>query len=408
MENLSPLFARQPIFDRQLNTVAYELLFRGGQTNQATIVDGDQATSHVLLYAFGQNRVEDIIGNVPAYINFTPQLLVYPPPLPPHRLVIEILETVKPDKWVFEGIKTLKNLGYKIALDDFFINKDTKALLAYADIIKIDVLSLSSDKLKSYVNYLKPLGFTLLAEKIETQECLKECVDLGFELFQGYFLAKPQIIEGRKITESKQALLRLLATLMSSSAEVSEIVESLSTDPRLSYRILKIVNSTACHIPCEIHSLNQAVTMLGLTQIRNWAAFLLMTGEDNDKPRELSLLSMMRAKLCEQIGSQIGGKPLGESCFTAGLLSTFDAFLDIPQPELVKQLGLSEQMQTAILDHQGEIGEVLSFAKQLEKASWDEVENSAIIRRYKLTEEQINVCFCEASSWTMQAFDVFN
>lgn len=404
MSKMSPLFARQPIFDSKINTVAYELLFRGSYDNSATFIDGDQASSHVLFYAFGQNRIEEVIGQVPAYINFTPQLLVHPPPLPPEKLVIEILETVKPDKWVIEGIKTLKELGYKIALDDFFINKDTKILLNYADIIKIDVLNLEHEKLEKYVKYLKPMGMTLLAEKIENHAVFQQCCNLGFELFQGYFLAKPQIIEGIKVSESKQAILRLLATIMASNVEMSAIVTAIAADPRLSYRILRIINSTACHVPCEIHSLNQAVTMLGLTQIRNWAAFLLMTG-DNEKPLELSIMSMTRAKFCEQIGNQLGGKKLGESSFTAGLLSTFDAFLDMPLPDLLEHLSLTLEMSEGILSNQGDIGKILSLAMNYEKAAWDTIKKNPLIGPNRLNEDQLNNHYLSSLQWAKQTID---
>ncbi len=407
MATLSPLFARQPIFNKNFETVAYELLFRGSADNSATFIDGDQASSHVLVYAFGQNRVENVIGKHPAFINFTPQLLVYPPPLPPDQLVIEVLESVKPDKHILEGIKKLKGMGYKIALDDFFINKETKQLLSYADIIKIDVLALTQEKLQKYVTFLKPLGLTLLAEKIETHDMFRQCVDYGFELFQGYFLAKPQIIEGIKVSESKQSILRLLSTIMATDVHLKDVVDALATDPRLSYRILKIINSTAFHVPCEIHSLNQAVTMLGLTQIRNWAAFLLMTSENSDKPKELSLLSMTRAKFCELIASELGNKNLAESCFTAGLLSTFDAFLDIPIAELVEQLGLAREISEGILTNQGDIGEILELVISYERVQWHRLPELPLVKSGAINEQTLNQHYMDALQWSMTALESF-
>lgn len=399
MGEVAPLFARQPIFNTKLKVVAYELLFRGNSDNNtADFIDGDQASSHVLLYAFGQHRIEELLGNVPAYINFTRQLLVYPPPLPPNKLVIEILEDVKPDQRILDSLKSLKKQGYNIALDDFVVNEDTKALIKYAKTIKIDVMSLPKDKIEKYVKYLSPLKLTLLAEKIETQEMFQYCLGLGFDLFQGYFLQKPNIIKGVKLTESKQSILRLIITLNTSSIEISEIVSAIASDPRLSYRILKIVNSTAHKIPCEIQSLNQAVTMLGISQIRNWATFLILAGDDT-KPAELSIIGTARAKFCEQIGTQINGTKFGEICFATGLMSTFDAFLDLPLKELLPQLGLAPELEAALLDNSGDIGQVLSLVKAFEQGDW---QRSAKLKHgalAKLKDEDLNEYYSSSIIW---------
>lgn len=398
MGEILPLFARQPIFNNDLEVVAYELLFRGGLDNFAAPIDGDQATSHVLLYAFGQHRIEEIIGDVPAYINFTRQLLVFPPPLPPEKLVIEILEDVKPDKHILQSLSQLKEQGYQIALDDFFINRDTKVLVSFANTIKIDVLALTPEKLEKYVKYLKPLGVKLLAEKVETHEMMQHCKQLGFDFYQGYFLCKPQIIKGLKMTESKQSVLRLLATLTSPDTDIKAIVNAIASDPRLSYRILKIVNSSACNAKYEINSLNQAVSMLGINHIRNWATFLALAN-DESKPPELCVLGMTRAKFCELIGERFGGKVLAESSFTAGLLSTFDAFLDLPIEELLKSLNLSSDISKALLQREGDIGVILEISRQIERANWSALKQYKEQAVFKLSDTELNNFYADALCW---------
>ena len=409
MSQTQALFAKQPIFDHQLKVAAYELLFRGGVTssNQAAIFDGDQATSHVLLYAFGQHRISDLIGDTPAFINFTRNMLVFPPPLPPEQLVIEVLEDVKPDEHVLASLKKLKEQGYKIALDDFFLTRETKKFVAYADIIKIDVLALSEAKLQAYVRYLKPLKIQLLAEKIETYEMLELCKQLGFELFQGYFLSKPHVIEGIKVEESKESLLRLLATLTQNDVDIKTVAAAIASDPRLSYRILKIVNSTAVNTQKEIHSLTQAASILGINQIRSWAMLLILSSNDS-KPLELCVLAMTRAKFGERIGSLIGGKALGETCFTTGVLSTFDAFLDLPMDQLLQKLTLSKELQEGLTTSQGVVSTVLNLTKAYEQADWNKVERAlSSAPMQKLDEPQLIEFYADAVSWARRTvFDL--
>lgn len=407
MAQAQALFAKQPIFDTQMKVAAYELLFRDGGANKAGAVDGDQATSHVLLYAFGQHKIEEIIGSAPAFINFTRNLLVFPPPLPPNKLVIEVLEDVKPDEHVLKGLKNLKEQGYKIALDDFFLTRDTKQLIAYADIIKIDVLALSPAKLKAYVDYLRPLKLTLLAEKIETYEMMEQCKALGFELFQGYFLSKPDLVEGHKIEESKESILRLLATLTQTEVDIKTVAGAIATDPRLSYRILKIVNSSAVNSRNEINSLTQAASLLGLNQIRNWAMLLVMASSDN-KPMELCILGMTRAKFGEQIGRKIGDKNLADMCFTTGILSTFDAFLDMPMEQLLQNLTLSKEIQQGLTTASGNTGLILQLTKVYEVADWPKVTHLMGNDPFRsITELELNDYYTEAVSWARKTvFDL--
>ncbi len=393
------LFAKQPIFDAQLNIQAYELLFRNNSNNAAQFTDGDQATSHVLLYAFGQHNISDIVGEVPAFVNFTQNMLMFPPPLCSKKLVIEVLEDVIPDQLLIDNLKKLKELGYTIALDDFFLTKETKQLAAYADIIKIDVLALSEEQLKKYATKLKPLNIQLLAEKIETHEMFELCKGLGFELFQGYFLSKPKIVEGKILQGSKQSILRLLATLTEPSVEMKTLSNVIASDPHLSYRILKIINSSAYSTPCKVGSLTQAVSLLGLDKIRNWAMVMVLA-DDDSKPQELGVLGMTRAKFGEFIGEVIENADFAEQCFTTGVLSTFDAFLDIPMEQLISKLPLTQNMAQGLVHHQGSTGRVLQLIKHYESADWNTV-NTMLEDPFfgKLDEPTLNNCYTEAVCW---------
>lgn len=393
---MSPLFARQPIFDKSLQVIGYELLFRSGAHNSAQFIDGDQASSHVLLYAFGEHRIQDIIGNKKAFINFTKSLLVTPPPLPPQQLVIEVLEDIKSDQSVLDGLKNLRRQGYEIALDDFFINEDSMQFVKYAHIIKIDILAQPMATVAETIRKLRPYKVKLLAEKIETHAMMQDCIKLGFDWFQGYFLSKPQVIQGIKVTGGTSALLQLLACLTADEVDIDQVIKAIGSDPRISFKILKLVNASANGLNRKIESLNQAVMLLGINQIRNWASLLLLSSNE-DKPEELCVLGSTRAKLCEYIGNQIENKRLGESCFTLGLLSTFDAFLDLPMEKVIAQLNLSDDMKDALLHHKGRLGHVLALVIHLERSNWPKI--LPILHHYKLSEETLAVLYADAISW---------
>jgi EAL and modified HD-GYP domain-containing signal transduction protein len=83
MDHENVLLARQPIYDRQQNIFAYELLFRPETGETITSFDGNAATSRVLLNAFTESDLSTITGNTAAFVNFTEELIFSPPPLQP-------------------------------------------------------------------------------------------------------------------------------------------------------------------------------------------------------------------------------------------------------------------------------------------------------------------------------------
>lgn len=393
----SPLFARQPIFDRQQNVVAYELLFRHSDDNYSDVVDGDHASSHVLLNTFGSHKLESVIGKHKAFINFTRNLLLSPPDLPRDKIVIEVLEDIRADDQVISGLESLKQAGYEIALDDFFINRDTKKMLRFANIIKVDVLALSDAQLIKYIKVLKPLKLTLLAEKIEDYAMLEHCKKLGFDLFQGYFLCKPEIIRGVKISANRTAILRLISTLNNEDANYNEILAAVSSDTGLSYKILTLVNSAAIGLSRQIESLAQAVSLLGLDKIRNWGSFILMASNQN-KPEELSVISLCRAKLCDYLGHHIGGREFAQKCFTVGLLSGLDSFLDMDMKDLIVELKLSESVENAILHGNGLEGMVLESVRHFERGAWEDIDWT-VLEEKRVSTEMLNAWYLESIQW---------
>lgn len=398
----NPLFARQAIFNKNLQVHAYELLFRGDLPHAAGKFDGDKASSHVLLYAFGERRIEDITGNKDAYINFTRNLLVCPPPLPASQLVIEVLEDVEADATLLKALKDLKARGYRIALDDFLLTDHSKQLLPFADLIKIDVLNLSEAELRSHMAELKKENVKFIAEKIESHDMFKLCTELGFDYFQGYFLAKPQLVEGAKAKQGTQSILQLLSKITANSSDFKSIAHVLANDPALSFRLLKMVNSPAFGSGRQVESLSQAIALVGLDRIRNWATFLLMASNSH-KPAELCKISSTRAKFCEQLAQS---SKACEPCqaFTVGLISTLDAHMDMPMEKILSQLNLTEDINNALADKdQGPLRLLLRTCKALEQSAWTDIPLGSLAT-LGITEQDISnayadaICFAEETN----------
>lgn len=393
------LLARQPIFDRDTKVVAYELLFREVNPERADVVDGDFATSAVLENAFMNLSIDDVIGDHKAFINFTPKLLEMEIPIEPARCVIEVLEDVEVTDALLENLKRAKRKGHQVALDDFQYKETLQPLVDLADIIKLDVLALTDTELVDAVERLSAHGVTLLAEKIETNEMLRHCLDLGFEMFQGNFLSKPEPITGRKLAANKIVVLELLTKLQEPSSNFKDLELLISQDPALGLKTLRLVNSAYYGPRHQIESLSHAIAYLGMDALKSLASLLVVSGL-SDKPDALRDFALERAKFCELLGRKV--KEAEASVFySVGLLSTMDAYFDQPLEEILGNMSLRPDVKAALLVREGELGAVLDLVERMQLGELKAIEWDRL-SEFDLTPQVVNELYMEVIQWQRQ------
>ena len=399
MSSENVLLARQPIYDRNQKLAAYELLFRPEDKSDMPKFDGNMATSRVLLNAFTESDIEKITGGEPAFVNFTKELLINPPPFNPEHIVVEVLEDIHIDNEVITAIKNLKTKGYRIALDDFVMDERYKPLLSLADIIKLELPAMDQSELSSTILHLKEFNVTLLAEKVETAKEYRICKELGCDLFQGYFLSKPEIIKGRKLPQNKLAVLQLIGELQNPTVNITQLNQIISKDPTLSFKLLKLVNSAAYRRAKTIESIHMAVMMLGISKIKSWSSLLALSKLE-DKPIDLRQISLTRAKLCELMASKLSPDQ-GDLYFTTGLLSFLDIYFDTPLPELLESLPLEGTISSALLQYKGKAGLALHTAKLYEQSKWQGIHWS-LLEKFNITKLDMNRFFIESAIWASE------
>ena len=234
-----------------------------------------------------------------------------------------------------------------------------------------------------------------LAEKVETHEVFEACKELGFEMFQGYFLSKPQIIKGQKITSNQQTVLRLFALLEDPDCEIEQVEETIASDPVLTFKLLRLVNSAYYSVGREIESVHKAITLLGLLKIKSLAALLTLGSLDN-KPKALHVSTLIRAKMCMLIAERMGyPEAETESLFTAGLLSTLDAYLNMELAQILESVNLASHLQDAILHHRDKIGTILAIATNFERGQFEKV-NTQEVNELGLELDDLEDCYVQA------------
>ncbi len=393
---LDVFVGRQPIYDRRLNVVAYELLFRSGEQNQAGVLDGDRATSQVVLNTFLEIGLDTIVGRKRAFFNLTRDFILqdYSQVFPADRVVMEVLEDVRVDDELITAVRNLSARGYTIALDDFIYHDSLRPLVEIADIIKVDILALDRPTLKAHVDLLRQYDVKLLAEKVETRDDFDHCKALGFDYFQGYFFCKPEVIKGHRVP-NRLLTLQLLAKLQDPETDFGEMEEIVSRDVALSYKLLRMINSAFYGLPRQVDSIHQALLMLGTKFISSWVSLIILADLDG-KPDELMRTAMVRAKMCELL-AQASGRRSKERFFTVGLFSALDALMDSPMDEILQSLPLSDDVKAALLRQEGDLGEALRCTLAYERANWQEVHCPGLARH------AITDAYLQALTWATEA-----
>ncbi|HTW64726.1 MAG TPA: HDOD domain-containing protein [Bryobacteraceae bacterium] len=402
------LVARQAIFDRDRRVHGYELLFRSeaGQ-NAFDGTEGSLATRQVLANSLLVIGLENLVGAKKAFVNFgrAPLLQGWHSSLPPENTVIELLETVEPDDDVVEACAALRRQGYKLALDDFVFRAGFERLLEVADLVKIEIQSLPRPEQKALVHSYRARGLETLAEKVETPEEFAWAREAGYDYFQGYFFARPVIVRGRKIPAAKVHCMRLLQEAQRPELDFERLEALILEDVSLSYQLLRYVNSPLFAVTNRIKSIRQALLFFGEDDLRKWIALATLARTADDKPGELILHSLVRARFCEAM-AQTAKKDLEQSAFLMGLFSLLDALIDRPIDEALAEMNLAPEIASVLNGNALEgdtLRSVYELARAYEVADWPRVDELA--GKISLSTGQLGEVYCEAAGWARQVLE---
>ena len=402
MENF---LARQPILNQGYEIEAYELLFRSGLANHFDHPDGDHATGRVIADSILLFDIESMTGGLRAFINFTRKLLVedYALSLPKEQVVVEILENIDPDPEVVTACRRLKKQGYRLALDDFVYQPRFEPLVELADIIKVDFVASSARDRLAMAQRFGPLGITLLAEKVETWEDMNQATEMGYQLFQGYFFSKPVIVSRRDIPGVKTQCLRLLKEVNKPEAEVSDIAKVISSDVALSFKLLRYINSAAFMLRNEVTSIQQAIVLLGMNEVRRWSNLLALCTMGSEEPAQILVTSLVRARLAELAAPLAGLGSRGSEAFLLGLFSLLDAIFGRPLADVLKEINLSQDLHQALLGQGGKLGQLLELVVAQEKGDWATLSRTA--GEMGVPEDHLAPLYQKAVLWQADVWD---
>jgi c-di-GMP-related signal transduction protein len=388
--------ARQPILTSSEQVFGYELLFRDGVEDYFQSKDPDAASRSTVDTSMLMG-LDILCDGRRAFINCTRDTLLkdYVTLLPPGQAIAEIVKSVTVDDLVEAACIRLKEGGYTIALDDFVVDDPRVALARFADIIKVDVRNTSPEQQAAILQRYATSSCRLLAKTVETRDEFSASKNAGFSYFQGYFFRKPELLHAREIPKNRVNYLRLLQAISHDDLELLEVDRIIKGEPSLCYRLLRYLNSAAFGFSSEIHSVKHGLSILGEREIRRWVRMVAALGAGQDKPSDLVLSAMVRARYCELLGAKI---PHGESdLFLVGLLSLMDAILEIPMGVVLEGISLDRETRAVLLGQKSTLDSVYRLMLYQEAADWAKL--TELCAQVKLPESIATECHWKAMQW---------
>ncbi|NMF05312.1 EAL and HDOD domain-containing protein [Clostridium beijerinckii] len=392
--------ARQPIFNRKNEVVAYELLFRNGQNNFYNNANGDEATLKVIANTFYTFDFKDITDNKKAFINFTEELIKkeIATILPKEYVVIEILENIEPNDEIVDACKRLKKRGFILALDDFVFHTKYIKLIEIADIIKIDFRITTGGERKK-VFELKKINnkIKFLAEKVENKDEYDEALKLGYSYFQGYYFSKPIVLSRKNIPTNKDTAIKILKLINKDDFDFNKLEELIIKDLGLSYKIIKLINSSAYCLKNEVRSIRYAIALLGRKEIIKWLYVVLLNDLKENNTDELIKVSLQRAKLCELICNMSEYKNNVYSAYMVGLFSVMDAILNCSIEVILKELYIDDEIKEGLIEKDNFLNKILKLAINYEKGQWENVE--FYTKEIGVNDNKLTEAYIDAIKW---------
>jgi EAL and modified HD-GYP domain-containing signal transduction protein len=388
--------ARQPIFDRRLKIFAYELLFRAGPENRFR--PGQSVADDVVVNSTMLFDMQTLVGHAMAFFNVDEGALrrEVPKLLSPKKVVLEILETVRPTPELIEICSSLASDQYILALDDFVDEPKWEPLIPYVQFLKVDFRSADHDLRAKIADRYLSRGIHLLAEKVETEAELQEAKSLGYTYYQGYFFCEPSMLSGRDIPTNRPVCLRLLQAASAAELDYPAIEDLFRQDPSLTYRLLRFLNSPALAFRAEIHNVRQAITLLGEREFRRWVAIVTLVTMAESKTPELIKTALTRAYFCEELSAPLRLSQNASDLFLMGLLSVADALLDRPMKQVLADLSLSPEIRGALTGTDGPFSDAVKITKAYEAGDWPAL--SSIASKIGYAESEVPERFLSASS----------
>ncbi|MBC7681208.1 MAG: HDOD domain-containing protein [Ferruginibacter sp.] len=392
------VIARQPIMDAQREIVAYELFDRSTALHNA-------ASDVALVFnAMTHTGTEALVGKKTIFVNCTHESLSggHLDLIQPHKVVLEVGPVPGHAPGDIDArqqtLQELRARGFRLAFNHTVLAPVYASWQPLADYVKLDLMALKPEQLQVIVAAVKARtpSAVVVAEKVETAEQFSALLSYGATLFQGYWFARPDVIQTSIVSPGQAHVLQLI-NLVRSQASTDEIESVLKKDAVLGFNLMRLINSAGFGLDHPITSFRQAVMLMGLRKLFRWAALLLTSSKNNGTPAAVGTMAVVRGRMMELLAT---GTLTAEECdgaFVVGIFSLLDVMLGMPLPQALALLSLPPAVSEALEHGTGIYGPLLALTKACEGN--DDTAFNAAADTLQFSNHHINMAHMEALVW---------
>jgi len=395
-------FTKQALFDVKRKLWGYEIMDGSAcAPAQSCFADQEHVAGSLASssYMGVQNAVERG-KKVVAPFDEAGLLAKAPYVLPAAHGVVKLVGAAASPAAVLEAAQQLKTDGYALAVELASAMGSVAGLPELADVLCFDAGG--GPDPRNFLDRTKGRTVALLASRVQGLEQFEELKNAGFTLFQGRFFKEPEIIAERKLTSHQMSRFSILHLLEAEDPDVGALVDTISADVSVSFRLLAYLNSAAFGFPQKIQSIRQAIMFLGSIKLKNWLRAVLLAdmAQQGDMPRELAEISLQRARFLEQVATHYDFWDFDPSAlFLLGLFSLLDAILGIPMDKITNHLPLEEKLKSALRrEEKSEYQPLMDLEESLEDADWDRLKD--LTRKLGFELDTVKACYAEAMAWS--------
>jgi len=359
--------SRQPVVDGEMRVMGYRLAYGTADGSD----HGEASAARLLGDVLSGVGLDELVGDALAHLPLSREVLLAlgVPPVRPDRVMLRIAYDTARDPELAKVLDALAGRGYALSLYALPGPDFDAALLDLFGTVEVDFTTWSHEAARDGASRILAGRATPLASGLLDYTKFEDAKALGFELFAGPFYASRHKAAVRNVPIGEMGTLVALAALQGQSASIEDLEQVIDRDVGLSVKLLRYINSAYVGMRGNIASIRQAVMMLGSRGVSRWALLVALTGGPN-APRELSVVGLTRARMCELLGADLGDVA-GDQLFTVGLLSVADALLQVPLETIVEELPLADEVEAALLRRDGPAGAILDAVVSYERGEFD-------------------------------------
>ena len=374
----SKYIVRQPIKELSGTILGYEIRY----TDEDSGYNGDDGKDFAAgetIYNFLTQASDSTLKGALNFMSFTTTLLMKQTPklFAPEELVIEVGESVIIHPLAMRFVERYRQDGYAIAVKDFQFSPRFISNLRQFDYVMVDMRHADEEGVRRLTGMVHDMGKKCVFTGVDTEELYQKSFILGADAMSGRYAAEQMFTAVHSANYLQSNFFRLLVAITKDEPEVEEIEQIISMDASLTYSLLRIVNSAYFALRNRATNVHQAVTILGLGQLRQWIYLMGCRnekGELEEGQEEMLKLSFTRASFASELMRYAKNMPINRSdAYLLGMFSTLQYLIAAPLEDILAEVAISVDVKDALLTHEGRCGILYDLILAYERADWSAI-----------------------------------